>query len=235
MIDPEFVRAVVMLLAAVVGLIVASLQLRREARKVDKQPSSKRTIWLCVCIGGLLTLSFFLGFWIVGRVQESIDTYYTRKAFVAFENEDWDEAADYAKKCIKETAIGAASLQDDLTAKDVPVPKAPWTPEVRERIFTEQGVVNNVAACYWILGRISEEHGDGERAKEYYAKAAEFTHGVVWDKRYEGFWSVADEAQGRLKRFEAEKSKAPSQHPVATDIAPEKERYNKPVNSARLK
>jgi hypothetical protein len=164
-------------------------------------------------LGGsaILVLAGAVVIWSNQRPYLTADTEVTMKAFNAFEREDWEGARTLAKKCVDEFSAAANETEKKLVAQKVPVPPTgKCTLAERDRVFDQQGVVNNVAASYWILGRVAAKLNQRDVAKSNFTKAASFSHAVFWDKRIPGFWSPAEDAAGRLEAMEEEDKHTPA-------------------------
>ena len=121
----------------------------------------------------------------------------TKKAWDAFNRQDYRTAIEHADKCIKRFSRQAQQLQDELTKAGVRVPVGSVTEAKKKKIFAN-GVLNDVATCLFIKGRCAERLGRAAEAKEHYAAATKLTHARCWDEQG-WFWSVSEAATDRME------------------------------------
>jgi hypothetical protein len=134
-----------------------------------------------------------------------------RSAWAALNVEDYTGAIKAADLCI-DTFGRAADRQEAKLQKDgLPItePGPPPTEIDKNRIF-RQGVLNDVAAAYFIKGKAAEAQArkrfknESERtnfrriATESYETACRYKHALTWDPRTSSFWSPCEAASDRL-------------------------------------
>ena len=90
----------------------------------------------------------------------------------------------------------ATQLQEKLQKEKADFPTGAVSDEVKTKIL-ENGVLNNVAACYFIKGEASDKLGRTEDARKAYTEAKKLTFARVWDPQG-WFWSPADAAGDKL-------------------------------------
>lgn len=134
----------------------------------------------------------------------------TRDAWKAFEREAYHAAISSAEEMIKKYDKPAMLKQVELERekeKDAPHGKV-W-PRPAAKIF-DRGILNDVAACYWIMGKCYERINLCHKAKEAYLAASKLTYARVWDSQwwplrgwspFGWFWSPAQDAQDRLEKL----------------------------------
>ena len=125
----------------------------------------------------------------------------------------WKDAIQWAQMCIDEFEPMAWNQQKDLTNEKVPEPKLEGLSEQEKESIFHQGLINDVAACHYIIGRASEKLTSKKLASERppyiaaaraaYERTARFTHAAVWDRNGEFFWSPAKDARARLEAANA--------------------------------
>lgn len=121
------------------------------------------------------------------------------KAFHALEAERWEEAVRKSDEVIAQFAGSAAVEEETLArAQMVQPPTGKVAKEQRDGIFV-RGVLNDVAASYFIRGRALEQLGRIGEARRAYEEAAKLSYGRTYDPRDESFWSPAEGALGRLR------------------------------------
>lgn len=126
----------------------------------------------------------------------------TNKAWRAYNKKDYKSAIAYAKDCINEFKPAADDEQSDLNKRSADPPPIGEVLDNNERreIF-DRGPLNDVATCYWIMGRSAEKLGLTEEARNAYQAAQNYPHGRCWDPKG-WFWSPPDDAEGRLRYLE---------------------------------
>jgi hypothetical protein len=90
----------------------------------------------------------------------------------------------------------AAQLQEKLQKEKADFPTGAVSDDVKKKIL-ENGVLNNVAAGYFIKGEAANNLGRTEDARRAYAEAKKLTYARVWDPQG-WFWSPADAAGDKL-------------------------------------
>ena len=120
----------------------------------------------------------------------------TAAAWMALEAEKFESAIKSADDCIGEFRGAAKRAQEKLEKEKAVIPANPTTEEQKQKIF-ENGLLNDVATCYFIKGRAAEKLGRKEDAKKAYEEARRLTYARTWDARG-WFWSPAEGAADRL-------------------------------------
>jgi len=118
----------------------------------------------------------------------------TGDAWKALGDQKYDEAVKLARKCIDLFESQAVQQQQALPT---PPPVGVVSAADKDQIFSSWAL-NDVAACYFILGQALEKLGRVDEAKEAYRGAQKFPGGRTWDLSFGGFWSPAEAATKRL-------------------------------------
>ena len=119
-------------------------------------------------------------------------------AFKALEAKKYELAVSKAEEVIGEFAGIASDRQKKLEnekAQEPPIGKL--TDEQKAALFQE-GLLNDVAACYFIKGRALEHLRRNTEARTNYEAAAKLTYARTYSPDEDIFWSPADGAKGRL-------------------------------------
>jgi hypothetical protein len=90
----------------------------------------------------------------------------------------------------------AVKLQEKLQKEKADLPTGAVSDDVKTKIL-ENGVLNNVAACYFIKGEAANNMWRTEDARQAYAEAKKLTFARVWDPQG-WFWSPAAAAGDKL-------------------------------------
>lgn len=117
----------------------------------------------------------------------------------AFERREYAEAAKLATALIEDFEPMASYRQHQLLETEAPGhPTGVVVGEDKEKIF-RLGVLNDVAAAWWLKARAYYLMGDKQKAIEAYEKVIQYPHARVYDPAYDGFWSPAEDAKARLE------------------------------------
>ncbi|MES2920986.1 MAG: beta-glucanase precursor [Verrucomicrobiota bacterium] len=117
----------------------------------------------------------------------------TGKAWDAYNAKNYTNAKAYAQKCIDTFKGQAVEMQKALTA--------PATE--KEEVF-KSWALNDVGACYYILGQALEAEGKGSEAIVPFKFLVEnLSFAQCWDAKG-WFWKPADAARERVKALEFE-------------------------------
>jgi tetratricopeptide (TPR) repeat protein len=131
-----------------------------------------------------------------GMKGKSLNERATAAAWVALDGEKFEAAIKSADECIGEFRGAAKRAQEKLEKERAVIPAKPTTEEQKQKIF-ENGLLNDVATCYFIKGRAAEKLGRKEDAKKAYEEARKLTYARTWDAQG-WFWSPAESAADRL-------------------------------------
>jgi tetratricopeptide (TPR) repeat protein len=121
----------------------------------------------------------------------------TSAAWKALHQGDFREAVEKAQKCIEAFEANAVKLQKELETARARVPMGSVTEDERNAV-NRNGLLNDVAACYFIKGKALEQLKEREAAIAAYKAAAKFTYARAWDPAGPWFWSPAEAAAERL-------------------------------------
>jgi tetratricopeptide (TPR) repeat protein len=121
---------------------------------------------------------------------------FTGAAWNAFNREEYQEAIRYAGLCIAQYRQAADELQQKLQSTDVLLPIGAATEEEKQRVFAN-GALNDVATCFFLMGRSSEGLRRVNEAKQAYRTTMKYTFARCWDSGG-WFWSPAEAASDRL-------------------------------------
>lgn len=113
-----------------------------------------------------------------------------------YNREDFKGAISVTDQCGDDFHVAAKNVEDTLVGKQVPVGKV--TAEEMNAVFAN-GVLNDVAACYWIKGRSAQKLHRTDEARVAFNQVLHYPHGRVYDERGHFFWSPAEDAEDRLK------------------------------------
>lgn len=129
-----------------------------------------------------------------------------KKAWEAFGKEEYQDAIKFADKCIDDLAKAADREQERLNKEKEPLPPTGTVGDAEKDKIFKRGVLNDVAAAYFIKGRSAEylyrKGGSDasrykEMAKEAFEATCRYKHGRIWDPQG-WFWSPCEAASDRL-------------------------------------
>jgi tetratricopeptide (TPR) repeat protein len=124
----------------------------------------------------------------------------TADAWKALEKKTFREAIAKADKCIESFEGSAVKLQGQLEKASARVPKGEVTEE-EKKVVHKNGLLNDVATCYFIKGKAHEGLKEKDAAIAAYKAAAKLTHARTWDPAGPWFWSPAEAATERLEEL----------------------------------
>ncbi|HKS28959.1 MAG TPA: hypothetical protein VJS44_14125 [Pyrinomonadaceae bacterium] len=134
-----------------------------------------------------------------------VDEQCLKKAWDAFNARRYESAMQFAEQCIDNFGKAADRAQEKLDSENEPLPPEKPNAVEKDKIL-KRGLLNDVAAAYFIKGRSAEYlyKAKGPKAAEYKSMAEEaykatcrYKHARVWDTRG-WFWSPCEAANGRL-------------------------------------
>jgi hypothetical protein len=141
------------------------------------------------------------------KTEEPRNVVLTNAAWAAYESKDYKTAIAAAMRCVERFKKEADRDQTQLEKNHAEQPPTGRvTPEQKKAIF-EQGVLNDVATCYWIAGHSAQILQQNDQAREAYRTAAKYTYARTYDKKQNLFWSPADDAADRIKDIPETKDK----------------------------
>jgi hypothetical protein len=126
----------------------------------------------------------------------SVDEKAISTAWEALAGNKFEVAITNANLWINGFHAQATQLQEKLQKEKADLPTGAVSDDVKTKIL-ENGVLNNVAACYFIKGEATIALGRTEDARKAYAEAKKLTFARVWDPQG-WFWSPAAAAGDKL-------------------------------------
>lgn len=153
---------------------------------------------------GIMLIASSMATCTVWAVQDRCpDNDRTCSAWKAYENGEFSTAIYEAnRKCIREFRREADRDQKRLLDEKVAAPgKGRVSDQERDAIFA-RGVLNDVATCYWIVGKSSEKLDKLKDARSAYEKCATYPYARTWDDKEELFWNPAENCADKLKDLE---------------------------------
>jgi tetratricopeptide (TPR) repeat protein len=135
------------------------------------------------------------------QTAAGLNTVLTTQAWEAFNRRDYKAAIESADKCIDEFLGRAMREQEDLQAKNAPLPPVGAVSNQQKQAIHEHGLLNDVATCLYIKGRSLEGDGRKTEALKVYKEAAKYTYARCWDPQG-WFWSLSEGALDRLRMLE---------------------------------
>jgi len=141
---------------------------------------------LCI-LSALVMLS---GFAIPSKSQP-LNEKLTSAAWQSFSKGQFNEAIKKAEECIDEFDAAAMRLQRELEKSNLIVPEGEVDEKTKAKIFSN-GLLNDVAACWFIKAQALEAQNKTDLAFKAYKQCMKYTYGRVWDPDKKIFWSPAD-------------------------------------------
>lgn len=124
----------------------------------------------------------------------------------AFNHKEYQNAIKFADQCIENFGKAADREQEKLDKDKEPLPPTGAVSDAEKDKIFKRGVLNDVAAAYFIKGRSAEylylEKGAEasaykEMAEKAYEAACRYKHARTWDPQG-WFWSPCEAASDRL-------------------------------------
>jgi hypothetical protein len=124
-------------------------------------------------------------------------------AWTALADGDYTMTVSITNECIDLFESAALHMQEEFTESgNLSPPLDQVSEEARADIFS-RGVLNNVAACYYIQGLAAEGLKDNAQARAAYAGTLQFPDARVYDMETNCFWSPAQAAEEPLARLQS--------------------------------
>lgn len=133
---------------------------------------------------------------------QSLNERLTKEAWEAYNKGKYQQAIKKAEECIDEFQPAAMRQQNELKEKSTPAPPDGQVPPDKKKEIMNRGLLNDVATCWWIIGRSNEKLGKKEKAIQAFCNAAKFTYARTYDPSWDGFWSPSQSAMDRVKSLE---------------------------------
>ena len=162
---------------------------------MPKQSKTERTFWSIGGISIIISIGIF-----TARAAESdkpINEQLVEAAWRSFATKDYSLATRKCTELVDEFRPSADREQSTLEQKKAPVPVKGKPQENERKLILERGLLNDVATCYFIIGRSEEFQGRVETARVAYSQAAKYTYARTWDPKG-WFWSPSEAAQDRM-------------------------------------
>jgi tetratricopeptide (TPR) repeat protein len=120
----------------------------------------------------------------------------TNAAWSAYRKGDFATAITSSERCVRRFKDEANRDQEELQKKHAPAPPTGKVSAEQKKAIFDQGVLNDVATCYWIKGNSAQKLGRNDEAREAFKAAAKYSYARAWDPKG-WFWSPADDAADR--------------------------------------
>lgn len=122
----------------------------------------------------------------------------TNAAWTVYKRGDFAAAITAADRCARRFKDEADKAQDELQKKHAPTPPTGKVSAEQKKAVLDQGVLNDVATCYWIKGNSAQKLHRDDEAKDAYKAATRYSYARTWDPKG-WFWSPAEDAADRLQ------------------------------------
>jgi len=196
-----------------VSIIVSAAKALHYYMKERRLPPLREISLLLVIFFVIFSTIFFVIFSFF--IPLSQNELWTRTAWGAYERGDYYGAMESAQRVVDEYARKAEDIQAELEKEGEPMPPLGKVSRSDAKRIFSRGLLNDVAACYWILGQSYERTNQGCEAKSVYTKASRLTYARVWDPQwwpFRGwsplgfFWSPAECASYRIAKVSCPQS-----------------------------
>jgi hypothetical protein len=168
-----------------------------EVPRTGPRRSRHLLLWLYTCsIVGILALGIVL-VTREARPPLPVNASLTKEAWDAFSKGDYAHAIGSAQKVINEFSAEADRLQQELSTS-AETENDSSDPARRQAILS-RGPLNDVATCYFIVGRSAKYLNDKKLADSAFSHASLYTHALALNADGSGFWSPAKAAEKALQ------------------------------------
>jgi len=150
------------------------------------------SILIVVIAGGILVVRAST------KPQLPLNARLTQAAWEAYNKKSYEQAIKKAEECIDEFQPAAIRQQRDLREENTPVPPEGSVSADKKETIINRGVLNDVATCWFIIGKSYEKIEKQQEAIQAYCMAAKFTYARTYDPSWDGFWSPSQSAMDRL-------------------------------------
>ena len=147
-------------------------------------------IWLSVLIMGVVAGQ--------EKADQPKNVELTNAAWDVYKGGNFAKAITAADRCIDRFKIQADGDQLQLKKTHVPLPPTGKVTDEQKKVIYAQGVLNDVATCFWIKGMSAQKLHRNDEAKEAFKAASTYTYARTWDPKG-WFWSPAEDATDRLQ------------------------------------
>jgi len=210
----QFLNGITALIASatlfLIGITALVVEIKRTQGTLDPNGNftnavraalRRRSPRLIVGVALLVLAAGLVSAYLSVHAARSVNEQLRDDSWAALNTKDWPTAIARASKCVDQFGAQAEREQQKLTADHIPLPPTgKVSPEERDGIWA-RGVLNDVAACYFIKGQAAQELYRCGEAKAAYQAAAGLPHARVWDPAG-FFWSPAEAAEARLTRLQ---------------------------------
>lgn len=122
------------------------------------------------------------------------------EAWQFYENNDYGSASKKCNELITRFKVDADEDEGKLKEEKAPaIPTRTAPSDTEKKMAFERGLVNDVGACFFILGFMAENDKNFEAAHAAYANAMRYTYARVYDPKQSPpkFWSPSESARRR--------------------------------------
>lgn len=191
------IAAIGTLLTGIASLLNAARRLRERRRaSVETKGTPERVMWLL----GVLSISVSFAILALrattGEPQPK-NVVLTTAAWNALNAKNYVAAIAKAQECVDEFGRSADREQSDLEKQKTPQPPKGKVTDAERQMILARGLLNDVATCYFIIGRSAEYLGRMDLARDAYGRASKYPYARTWDPGG-WFWSPAEAAADRL-------------------------------------
>jgi hypothetical protein len=150
---------------------------------------------------GVLLLTFsgivFAVRWISAKNQP-LNVTLTTRAWNALNKSDYAAAISIADDCAQRFKGAADREEATVEHNGTPLPPIGRVPEAERSAIFDRGVLNDLAACFFIKGEAANKLGRKNDAVAAYSEAARYKYARVFDP-LGFFWSPSEQASDRLR------------------------------------
>jgi hypothetical protein len=122
----------------------------------------------------------------------------TNAAWDAFKGKNYEAAITAADRCVRRFKDEAENGEAQLEKSHASLPPTGKVTDREKKAIFDQGVLNDVATCYWIKGSSAQALKRIDVAKDAFKATAGYRYARTWDVKG-WFWSPSADALDRLE------------------------------------
>jgi tetratricopeptide (TPR) repeat protein len=196
----------ILLFAALIGAVTNGLQIadrlwsptRGDDQNPERRQQKKKLIITIIAALATMTAIGAIAYATGGSFKNE---QLTREAWILLEAKNFDAAIKKAEECVTLFHEEALKEQKSLEIKgDAAPPKGRVGRNEKETIF-RRGLLNDVATCWFILGKAHTEKGEREKAIKSFSKVLLLPYARCYDPSNDSFWAPSDGARVELKKL----------------------------------
>ncbi len=177
------------------------LYTKKSEKNVQKGEVMKKSYIISkIIVGcGLIAFSSYLFSMLAFGQPEYRNQKLVAEAWHALNEKQYEIAIEVAKECIVEFRSDAFKEQEKLDSANEPSPPVGKTSANIKNEILRRGLLNDVAACWYIIGVSEMKLKNNEKAVGAFKKLRQFSYARIYDPEWDGFWSPSEKAESYIQ------------------------------------